>query len=65
MVLKGKAKKDYQRHYMRGYRLKRRVVRPLEMTDIRPPPEAKNQHPYGYPGMVGVDIDGNPIYEDV
>ena len=27
-------------------------------------PKPVNKHPYGYPGMVGIDADGQPIYEE-
>ena len=46
-MLKGKAKVDYQREYMREYRRKKQVVRPSELDPSQPI----------------VDADGNVIPE--
>lgn len=52
-MLKGKAKTDYQRRYMREYRLKKRLVRP---PGVRP--NMYTTIPQS------IDADGNPLYDD-
>ena len=65
--------KARNRERMRKARLHKRLLPLLESKPVQPKWVAKyegmmggsaiNQYPYGYPGMVGVDADGNPIYE--
>ena len=70
-MLKGKAKTDYQREYMR----KRRAVRPIVLDLTKPKLYNPTQHRIGdrvliYRGkrlvetvIPELDADGNPIYE--
>jgi len=79
MVLKGKAKKAYQREYMRNYRLKKQVVRPLEINPVQPeyierpamimpkPIYMKSKtttNATDYVVIPEIDADGNAIYEE-
>ena len=60
-MLKGQAKKDYQREYMRGYmrdrRLKMRVVKTPQLRPYEPIDDGK-------PEVITIDADGNPVYEE-
>lgn len=71
-MLKGQAKKDYQREYMRGYMRDRR----LKMRDVKTPEtigvktleildKAMAETPRKDRGSFAqyVDADGNPVYE--
>ncbi len=58
MPLKGQAKINYQRNYMRLYRLKRRVVRPSALDPVRP-----YRYSEASPGVAYIDADGNMVYE--
>ncbi len=60
MALKGKAKTDYQREYMRKRRLLDLSVRPPELD---PPPRYDDVYIEGANRMDGIDADGNPIPE--
>ena len=75
MMLKGQAKTDYQRNYMRVYRLKKQVVRPSEMKPVRPTDKdiliardyldnADVPDDLGLPpGVSFIDADGNMVYD--
>ena len=65
-MLKGQAKKDYQREYMRKYRLKGRkldpTVRPIMNMDTHTN-ELGVWHGASYK-RPEIDADGNPVYEE-
>ena len=61
MPLKGQAKTNYQREYMRLYRLKRQLVRPSTLDPVRPGVQPKPHNEGGVPSYV--DADGNMVYE--
>lgn len=58
--------KARDRERKRQSRLEKALSTPRDIKPVqpKPPPGATNQTPYGYPGMVGVDADGNPVYEE-
>lgn len=66
-MLKGQAKKDYQREYMRDYmrtlRSKGRLLRPdvktLSAPDVMPDIMRAVEKVRAY-----IDADGNPVYEE-
>ena len=70
-MLKGRAKKDYQREYMRGWQRKKRGSKQGLNTDVQPnalhPPELDGIYRGNYGGRdyepEYVDADGNPVYE--
>ena len=63
MALKGQAKTDYQREYMKDRR-KRQVVRPLETFVLDPLQSTTSPIREGGNAILPqVDADGNPIPE--
>lgn len=58
MPLKGQAKTDYQRQYMRDRRAKGRFIRP----EVRPIVKTPWVGTYGNTNQVELDADGNVIY---
>lgn len=76
-MLKGKAKTDYQREYMRNYRLRKQVVRPSELDPVQPKPitpdelvaldrgmaESGSMNRGSFAKYVEIDADGNVVPE--
>ena len=65
-MLKGQAKKDYQREYMRDWQRKKRGSKQGLNTSVRPLEadryEANNR---ALQWLVShIDADGNPVYEE-
>lgn len=71
-MLKGQAKRDYQRRYMRGYmRELRRKGQPVKTYPLRPisiGTEVEQPEPLTTPGnssgIAYIDADGNPVYDE-
>ena len=71
-MLKGQAKKDYQREYMRGYmrerRLKMQVVKTPQLRPIEADRYEANDRAMGalkrLSVIASIDADGNPVYEE-
>ncbi len=59
-MLKGQAKTNYQRNYMRLYRLKRQLVRPSRLDPVRPKPHHEDRPALD---VSYIDADGNIVYE--
>lgn len=65
-MLKGQAKKDYQRGYMRDYmRVKRQVVKTPKLDPVRPKTLGREllEDAIRIHGNLELDADGNPIPE--